>query len=661
MEYIPLLIIIATSASILFLNAKNSNKRKKRTKDADYAAGEDDSQVDYGRLVRMFEILSKFPLTSKGTNQLHELIASLGVYTIVEQRVETARLLLTSYIVLLTSLVVVYYLTDDMIFRMGAIIIAFIFRRDFVNKKIRKERLAVREDLYRSFASLKNEWERVFSLQKAFNKTVVEDRNKLLFGSVTALFKTTSPSADLAYFNQNNNDTILQRFADLCYNTHYYGVEISPVSGVDTFISNLDIIMRDLQVEIDLAKEEKKKFYIAEKLPLAALGIVALAPGFLTSRYPGLYYFYNSAFGYMSMIIALIVITFGYNFVANINDDDRPLDDTFDFELKWFMRPKFKDFWERRVPSFNQSARDLLRDSLSYLTEEQLHFRKTYVSLLCGLVAFALTVAFVVFSQKSAIVDLSQLPEETMEIVKDRYQSPNEFAEKFVLDPNITTKEDMKAALGQESLNANETSMEVITNIMFENREKYLAAKYKPAYLFVVLAALLIGFYIPNIMLNRRKKMVDRTIDFEVLTLYAITVQMMYLPLKLRDYLKRFTYLSTLFPKTHLDCWVNQFNNPQFIKGAAMVMSNPHYYDLMERLYTLHSARTPPEVFREIERKREYMFIQLTKKREHIQNVRYKILTMVVFGVLLAVITAQVIIPIAVFSMQAFEQYSGFM
>ena len=643
------------------MNKRNSNARKNRSKDENYFEKDEEAQVEYGRLINLFEMFSKFPLTSKGTNQLHDLIASLGVYSIVEQRVETARLLLTSYVILVTSVVLVYFVTDDLIFRVGALLVALIFRRDFINKKLRKERLAVWEDCYRSMASLKNEYERLGSVQKSFNKTIVEEKARRIFASVQSLFKSKQPTADLAYFNQNNPNQILQRFADLCFNSFYHGVAISPLTKVDTFTSNMDIIMRDLQVEIDLTKKEKKKFYIAEKLPLIALGIAAFAPGFLTSRYPGMHYFYSGAFGYIAIIVSVLAITIGYYIASTLNDADRPIDDRFSFEIKWFLKPKFKDFWQRRLPKFNLPNEDLLNDALSYLTPEQLKFRKVYTSLIFGVVTFALTIAYVVVLQSTSIVDLAQLPEETMEMVKKNYDSPDEFATKFVLNDELQTKEAMIEALSTEGLNANETTLDIVANILLDNREAYDNAKYSPLYLFIVLAFMILGFNLPNIMLKRRSKLVEIEVQFEILVLYAVIVQMMYTPLKLRDYLKRFTYISKLYPKTHLDSYIHQFNSPEFIKEKANDMKNPQYYDMMEKLYTIRKDKVPQEVFREIERKREYLYGKVLEIREEKLDINYNILKIVTWAVLLAVVTLQVIIPLAQFSLTAMKQYGGLM
>lgn len=606
-------------------------------------------------------MLSKFPLTSKGTNQLHDLMASLGVYTLVEQRVETARLLLTSYVILITSFVLVYFITDDLIFRVGAILIALVFRRDFINKKLRKERLAVWEDCYRSMASLKNEWERVYSVQKAFNKTIVEDKAKLIFASVVSLFKSKQPAADLAYFNQNNPNQILQRFADLCFNSFYYGVSTSPTTKVDTFTSNLDIIMNDLQVDIDLAKKEKKQFYIAEKLPLISLGIIVLAPGFLTSRYPGMHYFYSGAFGYIASIVSVLALAVAYHLASTLNDNDRPIDDRFSFEIKLFLRPKFNSFWENRIPKFNKPNEDLLNDSLSYLSQQQLKFRRVYISVLLGIIALALTIVYVVVLQKTSIVDLALVPRETMEIIQEKYDSPDEFAKKFVLDDTITNKEEMVKALTAEGLNANEPTLDVVSDILLKNRESYLNARYSPWYLFIVLAVMILGYNIPTFLLNRRKKLVDIEVQYEILVLYAVVVQMMYTPLKLRDYLKRFVYISKLYPKTHLDCYINQFNNPQFIKESANKMSNPQYYDFMEKLFTLRSDKIPEEVFRETERKREYLFNRVLELREEKLKMNYSLLKVMVIAVFIAVITLQVIIPLAQFALTSINQYGKLM
>lgn len=661
MTYLPLALILSACLGFLYMNSRNSKSRKSRGKDSDYFEREEDSQVEYSRLINLFEMLSKFPLTSKGANQLQDLMASLGVYTIVEQRVETARLLITSYVILITSVVLVYFVTDDLIFRVGAILVALVFRRDFINKKLRKERLAVWEDTYRSMASLKNEYERLYSVPKAFNKAVVEEKAKLIFASVTALFKSKQPTADLAYFNQNNPNQILQRFADLCFNSFYHGVSVSPFTKVDTFTSNMDVIMHDLQVDIDLAKKEKKKFYIAEKLPLVALAIAALAPGFMTSRYPGMHYFYNGAIGYVAIIVSVLLIAVGYYIASTLNDHDRPIDDRFDFEIRWFLRPKFKTFWDNRVPKFNMPSENLLNESLSYLSASQLKFRQVYTSIILGIIALALTITYVIVLERTSVVDLAQLPEETMELVKENYDSPDDFAKKFVLDTEITNKAEMSAALSAEGLNANEVTLDLVSDILLDNRESYLSATYSPWYLFIVLAVMILGFNIPSMLLKRRRKMVNVEVQFEILVLYAVVVQMMYTPLKLRDYLKRFVYISKLYPKTHLDCYVHQFNDPIFIKERAAKMSNPQYYDFMEKLYTLRSDKIPQDVFREIERKREYLFGKVLELQEEKLEINYKILSIVVWVVLITVVTLEVIIPLAQFSLTAIKQYSGLM
>ncbi|MFF2798075.1 hypothetical protein [Lysinibacillus xylanilyticus] len=661
LTYLPLALVIASCLGFLYMNYRNSRTRKQRGKDADYFEQEEESQIKYGRLIHLFEMLSKFPLTSKGTNQLQDLMASLGVYTVVEQRVETARLLLTSYMILITSVVLVYFVTDDLIFRVGAILVALVFRRDFINKKLRKERLAVWEDTYRSMASLKNEYERLYSVQKSFNKTIVEEKAKLIFASVVKLFKSKQPAADLAYFNQNNPNQILQRFADLCFNSFYHGVSVSPITKIDTFTSNLDIIMKDLQIDIDLAKKEKKRFYIAEKLPLVALGIAAFAPGFLTSRYPGMHYFYNGAIGYIAIIVSVLVIAVGYYISSTLNDNDRPIDDRFDFEIKLFLKPKFKTFWENRVPKFNLPNEDLINDSLSYLSQAQLKFRRVYSSLILGIITLILTIVYVVVMQSTSVVDLAQLPKETMEVIQDKYDSPDDFAKKFVLDTEITNKQDMVKALSSEGLNANETTLDLVSDILLKNRESYLNARYSPLYLFIVFVAMVVGFYIPTILLNRRRKLVEVEVQYEILVLYAVVVQMMYTPLKLRDYLKRFVYISKLYPKTHLDCYVHQFNNPIFIKESAVKMSNPQYYDFMEKLYTLRSDKISEEVFREIESKREYLFKQVTEMREEALRTNYSFLKIIVGAVLLTVITLEVIIPLAQFGLTSINQYGKLM
>lgn len=639
------------------MNVAKSSGRRSRSKNKDFKKKDEDQQVNYSRLINLYEMFSKFPFTSKGTNQLHDLMSGIGVYTIVEQRVETARLLLTSYVLLIGAFSLVAFITDDPILRIGAVIVALVFRRDFISKKLRKERVAFWEDLYRSLTSLKNEYERCGSVKKAFNKAVIEDKARLIIGTIESLFRSEQPKADLAYFCQNHSYNVLQRLAHLCYISYYHGVKVSPVSGVDTFVSNLDIIMNNLQVDIDMAEQEKKKFYKVEKLPLVALAIVLVMPSFMTSRYPGVHYYYNSAIGYICMIASMTIIILGYVISTSLNDQDKPVDDTFGFEVRLFLRPNFKNFWENRIPKFNKPVDDLLRTSLSYLTPAMYKFRQTYCAIFLGLFVFAASIVYTIAYQNSSVVDLGALPAETLVKIQEKYTSPDDFAKKIVLNPDLMTKEDMSKALAEEQLNLDATTTQLISNILMKNRENYLDAKYSPWYLFAVFGAMILGFNLPHILLTRRAKLVAVEVKNEILILYALVVQMMYTPLKLRDYLKQFVYVSRLYPKTHLDCYVNQFNNPIFIKEVALDMVNPQYYDFMEKLYTLRADKVAPEIFRETERKREYLFGKVLEVREEKLKTNYQILSILLLVSLLVPLTLEVIIPLAQFSYTSITQY----
>jgi hypothetical protein len=659
LTYLPLALIITSVVGFLYMNYSKSSGRRNRSKDKEFRMKDEDQQVDYSRLIRLYEMFSKFPLTSKGTNQLHDLMSGIGVYSVVEQRVETARLLLTSYVMLMGAFTLVAFITNNPILMIGAVIVAIVFRRDFINKKLRKERVAFWEDLYRSLTSLKNEYERCGAVPKAFNKAVVEDKARLIMGTIEALFKSRQPQADLAYFCQNNSYNVLQRLAHLCYTSHYYGVSISPTTGIDTFVANLDVIMNNLQVDIDMAQKEKKKFYSVEKLPLVALAIVLVMPTFMESRYPGVHYYYSSAIGYICMIASMFVIILGYMVSTTLNDQDRPVDDTFAFEVRLFMKPNFKKFWENRLPKYNKPVENLLRESLSYLTPAQYKFRQTYCALLLGLFVFLSSLVYTVVEESSTVTNLGSLPAETLAKIHKKYDSPDEFAKKLVLNSSIKTKQDMAKALSEEHLNLDAVTTQLISNILMKNRENYLDAKYSPLYLFAILGAMILGFNVPHILLKRRTKLVAVEVKNEILILYSLVVQMMYTPLKLRDYLKQFVYVSRLYPKTHLDCYVNQFNNPTFLKEVASNMFNPQYYDFMEKLYTLRADKVAPEIFRETERRREYLFGKVLEVREEKLKTNYQILSILLWVALLVPLTLEVIIPLAQFSYTSISQYSN--
>jgi hypothetical protein len=151
--------------------------------------------------------------------------------------------------------------------------------------------------------------------------------------------------------------------------------------------------------------------------------------------------------------------------------------------------------------------------------------------------------------------------------------------------------------------------------------------------------------------------MVEVEAKTEILLLQSVAVQLMHTPLKLKDYLLFFASISKLYATTHLLNFILQYNTPEALRESSYRVRDPNYYQMMEKLYTLHSNGKAPDVFRETAGTRKYLAAQFRVYREEALERNLGILKMLLYAALLAPVFLQIVLPLASFVMEALEQY----
>lgn len=658
--WLPLSIIVIICSVFMWVMAVSTGFGKRKYDEEKMM--DEDLQTDYSRLVQVYEFLSRFPLTSKSTNQLHDIMSGLSIYNDLEQRVETARIAGMSYLLCIAVLAIVFTVSNsNLIFSTAAFVLVISFRRDFVNKRLRKKRLGFWQDLLITITSMQQEYQRSKSLSASFSMCQAEASSRFLLSNIEAILKSEDPDGALTYFCANNPFHICIRLAYLCYNTHRYSAVYVEREGADSFVTGLDTLLFDLQTEIDLATTEKKKFYTVEKLPLVGLVLSFAGPWFMQKYFTGLRYYYNDGFGFLSGIIALTVVVGAYIIATRLNDKDRSQEDVTAFEINYFHSDDNRARWNDRIGGRMFRFERLIEKSLSYLTPEMLMLRKVVYSLSLFLLTIILCISYVLIEKKSLETNYKTLPESAMEMLETNYEDYNFVVKKAYSDKDIKTEEDMYVYLNSQGWNLSDTELRLMAAQTASNKAKINTLGFTPIHLFLAFIVMLIGFNIPEIMLERRAKMVQIEAKSEVLLLQAVVIQLMYTPLKLKDYLIFFSSISRLYASTHLYCYVRQFNFPEDIKKAAYTMFDAQYYLLMEQLYTLHSSMKAPQIFRETASARRYLAQKYLIMREEALAVNYSWMSALLKAALLVPVVLQIVLPLASFVSEALQQYSSMM
>lgn len=660
-QWLPLIIIvILITIFLLFMWAGTGNEKRKydneSKRDSNY-------QTDYSRLIQIYEFLSRFPLTSKSTNQLMDIISGLSMYNNLEQRVETARLAGMSYLICLAISTATIVLTDgNLIICISALVLALAFRRDFVNKRLQKKRLSFWLDLQKTMSSLQQEYERTMSITTAFNMCQAEDTTKYMIANIENILKSSDPEGALTHFYNNNPFHICIRLANLCYNTFKYSAKYIEKEGTDSFIDGLDSLLFDIQTEIDLAIEEKRKFYKVEKLPLVGLLFAFIAPWYLQSRFYGLRYYFNDGFGFISSIFSMLIIVGSYIIATRLNDKDKSQEDVTAWELKRFEDVDYSNKWRNRAgDSRYRSFELLIEQSLSYLTPPMIMFRKTIYGLSGLVISICMILGYLYIERQSLLTNFETIPEAVMTELETNYEDYNFVIKKVYDDENLKTTEDIKVSLYTAGWNLTDAEIEVMSNQIMNNKDRMNSLGFSPIHLFIAFIVMIIFYNIPELLLKRRAKLVRQEAKIEVLLLQSVVCQLMYTPLKLNDYLMFFSSISRLYAGEHLRCYIEHFNNPQYLKDQAYKMFDNDYYVLMEQLYTLYNSSTPPQIFRTTASKRRYLAQKNLESRREALSVNYSWLSALLNAALLSPVILQILLPMATFVSEALKQYSTMM
>ena len=656
--YLPALIIFLMCMAFAFILSIATSTSKRKFDENAKLDGE--YNLSYAKLINIFEFLSRFPLTSKATNQLRETIAGLSLYTDERQRAETGRIAAISYLLCIGLLSIVLILTQaNRVISVGCFVLVMAFRRDFVNKRLLRQRLRFMEDLQITITSLKGEYERSLSLHKSLGNCQMEESTRFIMSNVEFVVKSDDPDGQLSYFCYNNPYHVCIRFAHLCYNISKYGATWDERIGADSFITNLDEIQFDLRTDIDFIKQEKKRFHRVEKLPLIGLILSFLGPWFMSMYIPGLRFFYNDGFGFLAGIISVVVIVVGYVAATRLNDQDRTHEDVTRWEIQRFEDERFSNRWNSRVGEFRGPIyKKLIDESLSYLTPAMLHLR----TCIFGLVGFVFAIAAIVgyiFVEREAIRNNYQnVPDATMALIAQHHEDYNMVLRIGVLEALEPMDEEAIAQLiTDQGWNLTEIEIGLLAAQLHSNQLRIAGVNFSILHLLFALLVMMGSYFVPILLLKRRKKMVELEAKTEVLLLQAVAVQLMHTPLKLKDYLLFFASISRLYTTTHLLNFILQYNNPEAIRESAYRVRDPNYYQLMEKLYSLHSSGKAPNLFRDTAGTRKYLSHQYTMYRQEILDNNLGILKMLLYASLLAPVFLQMVVPLAVFVFEALEQY----
>lgn len=604
---------------------------------------------DLSKLLIYCDFLLSFPLTSKNTNQMLELLTEIAYYSSMQARAEVARLTLISDIIFIGGTVFTVVLTKfNLAAIVCAIVIFLVIKRDYVIKRLKKQRVSYLEDLLMTFRSIETIYGEDQDLDKALDKCMTTEKTKLYIDNIIYMIKNSGDRNALNLFNQNNRHNISVRFTTLCFHTKNEGRTKDRSTKRWNFLVDLEAIIRTLDRQVYRSDREIKKFSAAEKTPLVSVLVMFAVPYAFTINSPGMKYYYNTPSGYIFFVASLIVCLGGYVYIANINNHNSINRDTSFLEISYFSNNIRNRIWSFRLGDKRKNEyQSKLEKSLSHMTPEMLLFRKTYYAIGSFIVAVCFSISFV-YAQKVMLQDYyMDLSSQELTMVSREYPNFSEINKPYFL-PNeegvyvVPTEDELTALYSTYGYYLEPEYAQAFINQITINQEALSAVTYQWWYLLLCFPVGVGAFFLPDYALKRRRKQVEIVSLEELLTFYSILSISKSSGWKVYDYFSYLADNTKLYPTLLYRNYFNSFNHPELVMKSVYTIKHKRYRNLIERIGSTHQIVKPIDAFESYRidcsvLEGDYNVAELEKLEDNLVRLRATMLTSFVVVLILRV------------------------
>lgn len=342
---------------------------------------------------------------------------------------------------------------------------------------------------------------------------------------------------------------LLCELAEVCQITNDYGDVVDSVTG-SKFISQLELIEKKINLEINILALQNIKFKLLDKVALAGIVLMPIVDTFLLNQMPGTAAFINSVFGMGIKALIILLTIVAYYVISTINQ--KSVVSTTDFSelsYKLSQENRFKrvlDTIKPREYKKNIKVEELLSESLSSNTIDIFYTTKFMYMVFMAILGIVLSITFVI-TARTLIYDSTETLTFIPVLVEKRMQEDIVKMDKEYMELE-------EKPIGEDLLNfvssslREETSMQVTEQAerLTKKWDLYSNIKFKWYYLVVIYLMGVIGWFVPNMQIKLRKFMVKFEAEEDVSQMLTVMVTLAGTGLSVYEILYRLLGLSTI-------------------------------------------------------------------------------------------------------------------
>ena len=629
---IYLLVGIPTLLIILYADAKKRKAAQSLSRSAKRK-----KLLTIGQYMWVYNTLDNFFLTRNGLRKIRNKLGELSVYNAVDLVTNTVEYYATSKGFAIVVLIIAIVLTKDLFMTLLLLFFAIVVEDTVINKRLDAVHFRIKVELLEINSSLQEGFLKTHDIVDAISDV---PSSPLLSRAVTSIYNIlTAPNSEgkLEEFNASTPFHLLQTLAGTCQLLNDVG-DAKLSDGTTLFVHAMTLIAEDIRIDIRGVKLRKSTFGFLEWLPVIYLAGIPIIENWLSDIIPATSIVYKGPIGYISKVVIVLASTIAYLTITRMNSsqtikrDDRPPLFRKMLEFKPWLR-----FVKTIVPKDHKKRGEIygrFRNSMSQLTLNLYYTGKVVYSTLLLFLSIVVLV-FATSIGKSFIYENVN----NLSLVSGNELTAEELAKRKVMDAYYLELEPApKSDAPDDNITENIIRKYIpeVSDFDMGDQVDRLQKKYSSYYnayfhwwmLLVCYAIAVIGWFVPDILLFMRRKVIKSDAVEDVLQLQTMLAVIMHTPLDTMDTVLWLARQSRIHRDVLVECYHNYASDPEMSLYKLRDSSSlPEFRRIVDKLLlTVHQASLP-EAFNDLVAERHHVLEQRTLAQQAAMKSRRQLVS----------------------------------
>lgn len=552
---------------------------------------------------KRFRFYYDFVLTRQTFRKIYGQIGGLSVYNFLEARIMTVKFYERSMIASVVIFLIGFIGLGDLISGIVLMLFASVMLNTTVNKRIDEVNFNCLKDTSTLILSMRECYTRVRNVPDAINDAQCPKLLKRTVDQIYLICTANDAQERLNRFYQECPNRIIRTLATTCYIRSDTGEEDLDHSP---FKEGLGLIKDEVDMEVRRQVNQRLMFNALDKLPFIPLFLYPLIKMFYVNMISATAAVFESAVGYVIKLVVVVTCFVCYYILSTMNNASVARTDDRLLSLVHLLQHHKIERFARTLVVKNNKKREILEKKLNGCISSKdtsyFFFEKFVFSLVICLASVVFSV-IITFSARHSVYN--SLAASTMSVTLTYTPEQEKAVREYdaqVLEMDVCPSEEELTSRFQEIFVKG-------SSLVIESQVQRLQDKYKNYhnlhyhwwYAGIYIACWFAGWYVPDLLLRLRVKLVKSEAELDILQLQTVIAILMDTNLDTLSVIYWLAKSSDIHKNILTFCYHEYVRDPEMaLRRLKDKSAIPEFASMCDKLITTIHQVTLGEAFEDL-------------------------------------------------------------